>query len=150
MKETTPTAAASAGMTFDLTRGKLVDEVTGMNLGLWGLERKQQEPEEEREQPTEPGLRAEAKTYTPGSGGSAWKTYPKRRYRSYGGGGGGGGSYGGSYGRPYFQRMQGFQGAQPVQIDMPGNINVSNPIIRRADVRRERISSERGRLKQWQ
>ena len=29
-------------------------------------------------------------------------------------------------------------------------INTSNPIIRRADIRRERVWSERGRLKQWQ
>ena len=28
--------------------------------------------------------------------------------------------------------------------------NFDNPVIRRADVRRERVSSERGRLKQWQ
>ena len=43
----------------------------------------------------------------------------------------------------------------PRGIDVPYSddlysINTSNPIIRRATIRRERFSSERGRLNQWQ
>ena len=30
------------------------------------------------------------------------------------------------------------------------NVNASNPIIRRATIRRERSDSEKGRLKPWQ
>ena len=147
----TGTLAAGQGMSQDDTRGKLVDDVLGINLGLHGLERKQQEPET-RERSDDPLLRAEAKTYTPGDTGSAWKTYPKRSYTPYKRSGYSGG-YSSGYSnnaRPYFQRMQNLPGAQAVQIDWSGNINTNTPIIRRADVRRERISSERGRLKQWQ
>jgi hypothetical protein len=37
----------------------------------------------------------------------------------------------------------------PFGNDIPF-INTSNPLIRRGDIRRERVWSERGRLKQWQ
>ena len=136
--QTTP--RPGAGMTYDETRGKLVDEVTGMNLGLTGLERKQQEPEE-RERTDDPLLRAEAKTYTPGKSGSAWKKFPKRSY--------GGGGYS-SNARPYFQRMNALPRGWAVEPGTIGQINTNTPYIRRAQVREERISSERGRLKQWQ
>jgi hypothetical protein len=130
------------GMSYDETRGKLVDDVLGINLGLTGLERKQQEPEE-RERTDEPLLRAEAKSYTPGGSGSAWKKFPRRSYGSSGGG------YS-SNARPFFQRMYALQGAQALQLESIGQINTNTPYVRRASVREERISSERGRLKQWQ
>jgi hypothetical protein len=66
-------------------------------------------------------------------------------HRSYGGGGG----YA-SRGYPNYNKMY----APPHAIAPYGDsipfINTTNPIIRRADVRRERVWSERGRLKQWQ
>lgn len=78
-------------------------------------------------------------------GGSGWQDWGNgwRNYGGYGGYGGGGGS-------AYFNRMY----SLPDQIAPYGNsmafINSSNPIIRRATIRRERVSSDRGRLNQWQ
>lgn len=71
--------------------------------------------------------------------------YGRSRYsRSGGYGGGGGGGGGWSY------RLNG-----PERGDVTYNrgipfVNTSNPIIRRSTIRRERFSSERGRLNQWQ
>jgi hypothetical protein len=62
----------------------------------------------------------------------------------YGGGGGGGGGY------PNFQRMYTFPHARlPYGNKIPYG-SMSTPSPRRADVHRERVWSERGRLKQWQ
>ena len=61
----------------------------------------------------------------------------------YGGGGGGGG---GSY--PY--RVNGFERNDTTYARQIYNLQVDNPILRRATIRRERFSSERGRLKPWQ
>ena len=78
---------------------------------------------------------------------------------SSGGGGGGygrrGGGYGGGGGGGYapnvfFSRMNPFPNQRAPYADGIPFINTSNPILRRADVRRERVWSERGRLKQWQ
>ena len=86
--------------------------------------------------------------------------YPRRSgwsRRSRGGGGYGGG-YGGSYyGSTYVPNY----GGNPPRFDTQRrvraphsddlyNINTSSPIIRRANIRRERFASERGRLNQWQ
>ena len=67
-------------------------------------------------------------------------------YSRGGGGGGGGGSRGYSKNplMPYLQAMK-----SPYWDNIP-NIFADNPIIRRATIRRERFSSERGRLNQWQ
>lgn len=80
------------------------------------------------------------------------KSYGKRGYyRRYGGGyrRSRGGGYSGS-GGAYFVKQQ----AMPRTMSVYGNtmpfVNTSNPIIRRADIRRERVWSERGRLSQWQ
>ena len=75
-----------------------------------------------------------------------------RYFSGYGGGGGyssGSGSYLTNYGGDW-QRM-----FTPRGIDSPYALNgrdtfPSNPIIRRSTLRRERFSSERGRLFQWQ
>lgn len=65
-----------------------------------------------------------------------------------GGGGFGGRGGGGYYSDPYrLYALPGFR--SPYGNSIPF-INTSNPIIRRADVRRERVWSERGRLNQWQ
>jgi hypothetical protein len=134
--------AAPAGMRKD-SRGKLVDEVYGINLGVHGLERQLEEPPE---MPDESALdAAAAKTYTPQQSGSygAFKRWPRR---SYGGGGYSSGGYG-----PNFQRMQILpQSRTFLRPDDIPFINTLNPQIRRARIHRERITSERGRLKQWQ
>ena len=79
-----------------------------------------------------------------GGGGGGSSTYAGTGNPGGGGGGGGGGGY------PYYVRLYALPGGQvPYGNDIP-DIYTSNPLIRRADVRRERIWSDRGRLKQWQ
>jgi hypothetical protein len=150
----TPIRPAGAGLSRD-SRGNVVDDVYGINTGLMALERV--EDQEQLVPPKEdPFAFTDAAKYTAGDSGSGsgWKDfgytpYKKRGYtpykrRSYSSGGGG------STGYPNFTRMYGLPGAQtPYANDIPF-INTSNPILRRADVRRERVWSERGRLNQWQ
>jgi hypothetical protein len=87
--------------------------------------------------------------YTPyAKKGGGYGGYRRRGYsrRGYGGGGGG---YS-SAGFHSFTRLYALpHGKVPYGDNIPF-INTSNPLIRRADVRRERVWSERGRLKQWQ
>lgn len=87
-----------------------------------------------------------AKTYTPSRTpyGRRGYSYGRRGY-SRGGYSGGGSSWG-----PNFQRMDRLPEGTSPRADWVPMINTNTPVIRRADVRRERISSERGRLKQWQ
>jgi hypothetical protein len=136
----TATKDAGAGLSKD-SRGKLVDDLLGINLGLNGLERKQVEPEE-RPIPEQPLLNAMAKSYTPSSG-SAWRTFPRRSY-------GGSGGYSSSYYGPRFERMPYIPTGQSPRTDGIMQINTNTPQIRRARVEADRIQSERGRLKQWQ
>jgi hypothetical protein len=143
------------GATGTDNRLNTTDLVNGLNTGLRALEL----VDETRNIPTDVEIgkkiedaikEASAQTYTPydtsKTGGGGYGGYGGYGYRSYGGGYGGGGS--GYF--PDFTRMY----ALPNNISPYGNnipfINTSNPIIRRADVRRERVWSERGRLKQWQ
>lgn len=131
------------------------DLVNGLNTGLRGLEL----VNESRYVPTDVEIgkaiedaikEAAQQSYTPfapfastGSGGGYGG------YGGYGGGGGGGGYYS-SGGSSYFTRMYALPGGtSPYGNNIPF-INTSNPLIRRGDVRRERVWSERGRLKQWQ
>jgi hypothetical protein len=151
---TTPIRPAGGGLSRD-SRGNVVDNVYGINTGLMALERVEDQgqlkpPEEEPKAFTEPRTKSDEG----GSGsGSGWRNfgysgYKRRGYtpykrRSYS-------SSGGSSGYPNFTRMYGLPGGQsPYGNDIPF-INTSNPILRRADVRRERVWSERGRLNQWQ
>jgi hypothetical protein len=81
-------------------------------------------------------------------GFGGWGGYGGGRRFGRGGGGGGGGyraDFGGQVVR--LNTPRGFDA--PYAFD-PRNVTTSNPIIRRATVRRERFSSERGRLNQWQ
>lgn len=79
-------------------------------------------------------------------GGSGWTNYGGYGYGGYGGYGGGGG-YSSS---GYFTRMYSFPESLTPYANELSSVYGSNPLIRRADVRRERVWSERGRLKQWQ
>lgn len=137
------------GMGLD-ERGNAVDDVKNLNTGRASLE-----PTQVAGQVTPNDKILEQikkKTYTPKdtiSGGGRFGGY--RRYGGYsrrGGGGYGGG--GGFTPNSYITRMSFFTGMSAAQIDSVSMINTNSPLIRRADVRRERVSSERGRLKQWQ
>lgn len=135
---------AGGGLTID-ERGNTVDPLVNINTGGRALERIE---ETWAIKPSDKGLeKALGKEYQPGKKtGSSFSPYGRRGY-SRGGGGGGGYS---SSGYPNFTRMY-----QLPEIYAPyGNaapyVNTSNPILRRSQIRRERVWSERGRLKPWQ
>lgn len=136
------------GMTANTERGMSVDGrlnstdlVRNINTGLRALERK----ESEELKPDDAGFKKSLnKPYAKTESNGGYSGYR----RSGGYGGGGGGYYNGGYAN--FTKMY----ALPDQRTVYGNsvpfINTSTPIIRRSVVRRERVWSERGRLKQWQ
>jgi hypothetical protein len=115
-------------------QGRIIDLTTGeqsINTGLSGLEKVVELNDiEYNDDAFEKGA---AKNSGKSSGGS--------RRRGYSGGGGGGG---------YTPQMRALPGGAAARFDGIQMINSNNPIIRRADVYRQRIWSERGRLKQWQ
>ena len=112
------------------SQGKIIDEILGINTGLHGIERIQGPAIEPNDELIEEVLDSGTET-----------TLVPRGARRYGGGGGGGG---------YFTRMEAFpRGTSPDLANIPF-INSNNPYIRRAFVNRQRITSERERLKQWQ
>ena len=147
---------SQTGLSRD-SRGKVVDDIYGINVGLHALERV-----EDQEKLVVPEGTPEAfttgKMPETGSGsGSGWKDfgsgwenwgsgYKPYKKRSYGSSG-----YGSSFNEyANFTRMYGLpEGESPYGNTTPF-INTSNPILRRGDVRRERVWSERGRLNQWQ
>lgn len=94
------------------------------------------------------------KTYTPqqpysNSNGNGYSRFPYHRYSGYGRRSYGGGGYSSS-GYSQYNKMYALPGARaPFGDDIPF-INTSSPFIRREDIHRERVWSERGRLKQWQ
>lgn len=134
------------------------DRINGVNTGLRALEL----VDESRYIPTdveigkaiEKAIEDAAKAdYTPltpfkkTSGGNGWVNYGRGGYGSSRRRGYSGYSSGGN---AYFTRMYTMPGQNlPYGNNIPF-INTSNPITRRADIRRERVWSERGRLKQWQ
>ena len=139
-------------------RGNTVDLVNGINTGLRALvpfdDSRNIPTDEELAERIEKAIeKAARQQYSPtnpyekdgkggGGYGGGWRNFGRRGYGGYGGGGGGGGGY--------FSKMY----SLPRNVTPYGNstpfINTSNPILRRAFVRRERISSNRGRLNQWQ
>lgn len=76
--------------------------------------------------------------------------------KNYGGGRGysrGGCGYsrgGGSGGSGSFTKLQAPERQQAPYANDVDNINVSNPLLCRASIRREKIDSEKGRIKPWQ
>jgi hypothetical protein len=135
-------------------------QLGGMNTGLRALE----VIDKSRYVPTdveigkaiEDAIREAAKQeYTPftpyasSGGGNGWRNFGRGGYRRYGSGGGYGGGGGGG-GFHNFTRLYALPHARAPYGDSIPFINTSNPLIRRADIRRERVWSERGRLKQWQ
>ena len=75
--------------------------------------------------------------------GGGWRNFRRSGWRNFrrGGGGGGGG---------YATRINAPQDNMVPYANSAQNVNASNPIIRRATIRRERSDSEKGRLKSWQ
>lgn len=126
------TMAPSAPGTTKDARGNTVDLVRGINTGQAALE-----PVQLPEPTDKPLEKALSKSYTP-------SRTPYGR-RGYGGGGGGGGDY-----WPPFQRMMPLPDGTAPRTDNIPMINTQTPYIRRASIHRQRIQSERGRLKQWQ
>jgi hypothetical protein len=81
-----------------------------------------------------------------------WTDYAKKGFTPYGRSGGysrGGGGYGGG-GGGYAYKLNGPERNNATYGSNDPYIRVDNPIIRRASIRRERFSSTRGRLNQWQ
>jgi hypothetical protein len=129
------------GMGLD-QRGNSVDLMRKINTGLAGLA--PQLVDSTIEATDEPFNKAVAKDYT-----ASQKPYGSRGYSRGGYGGGGYGGYSGG-GSAYFQKMQQLPRGTSARIDGLPMINSNTPYVRRAEIRRERITSERGRLKQWQ
>lgn len=111
-------------LTMD-ARGNMVDDVYGINTGLRGLKRIPEEPEPY--EPYEPTSTEHLNDYV-----SDW----------YGGGGGGGSR------SPF--RLNPPERSNAPYVDSVPNVFAQNPYIRRANIRRERFFSDRGRLKSWQ
>lgn len=136
----------SGAMSTD-SRLNSTDLTAGINTGLRALEPVAEDVPTDAEigKAIEDAMReAGQQSYTP--------------FTPYASGGGGGYSRGGGYGGggysssgyANFSRMLPLPTIRtPYGNDVPF-INTSNPFIRRADIRRERVWSERGRLKQWQ
>lgn len=126
-----------------------VDQTIDVNTGLRALERI--DDTWSNSEPLEVG------------GPSAQSFYPYQGYRrfgGYGGGGGGGRGYApkANYGwgdKSYGSRSYLPDGNRIYPSDLPNvftrsNVNSGNPTIRRLQRRRERVQSQRGRLKPWQ
>ena len=127
------------------SRLNYVDKAGQINTGQRGL----MKVDESFEIDDEGAAAINAATSQPNSGwqdfGNGWKNFGSGwrnfKRRSGGGGGGGGGSA---------ARLQAPQDQQVPYANEIQNVNISNPIIRRASIRRERADSQRGRLNQWQ
>jgi hypothetical protein len=111
--------------------GNVVDDVLGINTGLSAIVR-QPNPPVEIEDPFKSG-KVNSGSAGSGNGGSRW------------GSGSGGSSY-----FPPFIRMDDLPYGTSARYGGIPMVNTSNPYIRRANVQRERVFGERGRLKQWQ
>ena len=111
-----------------------VDEVRGINTGMRALEKIDDSFAVSTEEPA-----AAQQQFGQSQNGNGWVNFGRRR-----GGGGGGGGGGGS------TRMYAPPGQQAPYANDEQMINTSNPIIRRASIRRERVEGQKGRLKPWQ
>ena len=80
-----------------------------------------------------------------GRNGSGWRNFGRSGWRNFGRRSGGGGGGGGSSIRINTPERQQVPYANDID-----NINMTTPILRRASIRRERIDSQKGRLKPWQ
>ena len=129
------------------------DFVNKMNTGLRALELKPDAhiptDEEIADNIIKAIEQASMQSYTPYASSSGGGGYGSGYRRGYGSRGRSSGGYSGG-GYANFQKMYALPDSRAPYGDSIPFINTSNPIIRRANVRRERVWSERGRLKQWQ
>ena len=120
-----------------------VDETAGLNTGYRNLER----VDDSWDNPTDEDILAAIedgfKNVTDAIRVPSWSQYGSGYSRSGGGGGGGGGGV-------YAYRVNSPVRNDPTYGRSTPYIRSDNPIIRRATLRRERFSSTRGRLNQWQ
>jgi hypothetical protein len=136
------------------SRGNIVNELTQTNTGLKAvvpsfivddLEAEDDILEEVEKKRTTPGWTSKYNGYYGGY---------RRGYGGYSRGGYSRGGYSGSsYNGPALftdKILRSIRGGYGPQMDGQYTPKADNPIVRRASVRRERYSSERGRLKQWQ
>ena len=121
------------------------DMVNGLNLGLRSLEL----VDKTSYIPTDAEIGESIVKAIEALGNSTATPFTPYKTNSSGGGGYGGGSYGGG-GSPFYPKMYAPSGGTTTYVDPLPTINTSNPYIRRASIRRERVWSEKGRLKQWQ
>ena len=124
------------GLSLD-SRGNVVDLVHDINTGLAGL---LQKPTTAAKIKANDDILDEVKKKDFGDS-TPYKKFGRRGYGGYGGGGG----------YSNFSRMYALPKAfaSPRPDDIPF-INVNTPYVRRARVNMERITADRGRLKQWQ
>ena len=126
-----------------------VDPAAAINTGLRSLEKVDESwdvptPEEIGKSIEDALKDAMAKSYSGNNEGNGGYRYG---YRS---GGGGGRGRGGGGGGGYSYRLNSPERNDATYARNTPFVNVDNPMLRRATIRRERFSSERGRLKPWQ
>lgn len=132
------------GMSIDGSLNS-IDVRRGINTGMRMLERVDQSFDDNLEDPKAAGANQQQNLANSGFvnyGGNGWRNFGRRSgwSRRSGGGGGGGSSV----------RIQAPERQQVPYANDIQTINTTNPIIRRASIRRERIDSQKGRLKPWQ
>ena len=135
------------------SRLNYTDKVRDINTGLRGLERVDESFTIKGQEDAAAGKAAMQQSFN--NGGSGWVDYGRR-------GGSGWRNFGRRSGwRNFGRRSGGGGGGSSIRINTPerqqvpyandiDNINMTNPILRRASIRRERIDSQKGRLKPWQ
>ena len=147
--------AGDAGMdTLDQVLN-VVDPVRGINTGLRSVEKYNPSMASDADDPKKSsGYTSTDGSSSSGSGwinnkyGSSGRINNKYGSSGYGysrSGGGSGGSGGGS-----FTRMTPPENQQVPYSNDIDSLNTGNSLIRRAQIRRERIDSQKGRLKPWQ
>ena len=131
-----------------------VDEGRGLNTGARSLEKINDSMDPRKDDDALPDKKLDSTSNS--NSGSGWKDYGGSGWKNYGGGRGysrGGRGYsrgGGSGGSGSFTKLQAPERQQAPYANDVDNINVSNPLLRRASIRREKIDTEKGRIKPWQ
>ena len=135
------------GMSIDGSLNS-IDERRGLNTGMRMLERVDKSFDDNLEDPKAAAASQQQQNLANSGfvnyGGNGWRNFGRSGWRNFGRRSGGGGGSGSSV------RIQAPERQQVPYANDIQTINVSNPIIRRASIRRERIDSQKGRLKPWQ
>ena len=147
--------AGDAGMDTVDQLLNVVDPVRGINTGLRSLEKYDPSMASDADDPkTSSGYTSSDGGSSSGSGwvdnkyGSSGSGWVNNKYGSSGSGYRR--SSGGSSGSGSFTRMTPPENQQVPYSNDIDSLNTNNSLIRRAQIRRERIDSQKGRLKPWQ